>query len=180
MPSVNEIQPCFNEMPWKSGPTPAFPGELWDVGIAEDQSSACLYAPRCAELSSEQIEIERLRKEMDRLYREISDSRNALLTSNEHGDLLQEHLYRLSTSLTAEIRERRATEDKLQKLLQAITQEKGDLEVLVQILIDQGDSFAEEGQLARMDVLTRIPNRRRLDEYLLNQWGRHARLQQPL
>jgi diguanylate cyclase (GGDEF)-like protein len=180
MPSVNEIQPCFNEMPWKSGPTPAFPGELWDVGIAEDQSSACLYAPRCAELSSEQMEIERLRKEMDRLYREISDSRNALLTSNEHGDLLQEHLYRLSTSLTAEIRERQATEDKLQKLLQAMTQEKGDLEVLVQILIDQGDSFAEEGQLARMDVLTRIPNRRRLDEYLLNQWGRHARLQQPL
>jgi diguanylate cyclase (GGDEF)-like protein len=121
-----------------------------------------------------------VRTEIDRLYRELSDSKNALLTSNEHGDVLQEHLYRLSASLTAEIRERQAAEEKLQKLLEAITQEKGDLEVLVQILIDQGDTFAEEGEKARIDGLTQIPNRRRLDECLLKEWGRHARLKQPL
>jgi diguanylate cyclase (GGDEF)-like protein len=58
--------------------------------------------------------------------------------------------------------------------------EKGDLEVLVQILIDQGDGFAEEGEKARIDGLTQIPNRRRLDEHLRKEWGRHARLSQPL
>jgi len=129
---------------------------------------------------SEPSEIEILRAEIDRLHREVSDSRNALLTSNEHGDLLQEHLFRLSTSLTAEIRERQAAEEKLQKLLQVITREKGDLEVLVQILTEQGDSFAEEGEKARIDGLTQIANRRRLDEYLVKEWGRHAQLQQPL
>jgi diguanylate cyclase (GGDEF)-like protein len=118
--------------------------------------------------------------EVDRLHREISDSQNALLTSNEHSDLLQEHFYRLSTSLNAEIRERQSSEEKLRKLLQAITREKVDLEVIVQILIDQGDAFAVEGEEARIDGLTQIPNRRRFDEYLLTQWGRHARLQQPL
>ena len=130
--------------------------------------------------AGEPNQIELLRQEIDRLYRELSDTQNALLTSNEHGDLLQEHLYRLSTSLTAEIRERQTAEEKLQKLLEAITREKGDLEVLVQILIDQGDSFAEEGEKARIDGLTQIPNRRRFDEYLVKEWGRHARLQQPL
>jgi diguanylate cyclase (GGDEF)-like protein len=102
------------------------------------------------------------------------------LTSNEHGDLLQDHLYRLSTSLTAEVRERQTAELKLQKIVQAITREKGDLEVLVQILSDEGDLSAEEGEKARTDGLTQIANRRRFDEYLLQEWQRHIRLQLPL
>jgi diguanylate cyclase (GGDEF)-like protein len=137
-------------------------------------------ALRFTGLGREQNEVDRMRAEIDRLYCEISDSKNALLTSNEHADLLQEHLYRLSTSLTAEIRERQAAEDKLQTLLRVMTREKGDLEVLVQILAAQGDSFAEEGEMARIDGLTQIPNRRRLDECLLKEWGRHTRLKQPL
>src|ERR1700685_140371 len=130
--------------------------------------------------TTEQNELIHFQDALARLDQEKRDLQIALLTSNEHGDLLQEHLYRLSTSLTAEIRERQAAEEKLQKLLQAITREKGDLEVLVQILIDQGDGFAEESEKARIDCLTQISNRRRLDEYLLKEWSRHARLQQPL
>jgi diguanylate cyclase (GGDEF)-like protein len=128
----------------------------------------------------EDTEIGRMRLEMDRLHRALSDSQNALLTSNEHGDLLQDHLYRLSASLKAEIDERQKADEKLQSLLQAVTRERGDLEVLVQILMDQGDSFADEGEKARLDGLTGIPNRRRLDEYLLKEWDRHTKLQQPL
>jgi PleD family two-component response regulator len=52
--------------------------------------------------------------------------------------------------------------------------------VLVQILMDEGDSYAEEGEKARIDGLTGIPNRRRLDEFLLKEWDRHKKLQQPL
>jgi diguanylate cyclase (GGDEF)-like protein len=171
MPSVNESPQCSNDTPWTGPPVPAVT-ELWDA----NRPHVSIYTQR----SSEQREIERLRSEIDRLYCEISDCRNALLTSNEHGDLLQEHFYRVSTSLAAEIQERQASEEKLQQLLQVITREKGDLEVLVQILIDQGDSFAAEGEMARVDGLTQIPNRRRFDEYLLNQWGSHGRLHQPL
>jgi diguanylate cyclase (GGDEF)-like protein len=125
-------------------------------------------------------EICRLREEVGRLNTTIRDLEIALSTSNEHGDLLQEHLYRFSASLTAEIRERQAAEEKLRNLVTAITREKGDLEILVQILNDQGDLSAEEGEKARIDGLTQIANRRRFDEYLSKEWERHARAQQPL
>jgi diguanylate cyclase (GGDEF)-like protein len=150
------------------------------IDIASPRIEPRLAPLKSTNRASEQGETDRLRAEIDRLHREISDCQNALLTSNEHADLLQEHFYRVSASLTAEIRERQAAEGKMQKLLEAITREKVDLEVLVQILIDQGDSFAEEGEKALIDSLTQLPNRRRLDEYLLKEWRRHVRLQQPL
>jgi diguanylate cyclase (GGDEF)-like protein len=139
-----------------------------------------LSSTRALATSGGDVEVGRMQMEIDRLHRALSDSQNALLTSNEHGDLLQDHLQRLSTSLTAEIRERQKTDDKLQSLLDAVTRERGDLEVLVQILMDEGDNYAEEGEKARIDGLTGIPNRRRLDEFLLKEWDRHKKLQQPL
>jgi diguanylate cyclase (GGDEF)-like protein len=127
-----------------------------------------------------QNELDCFQPELERLENEKHDLEIALQTSNEHGDLLQDHLYRLSTSLTAEVRERQAAEGRLQKLVQAITREKGDLEILVQILMDQGDESAQEGEKARIDGLTQIANRRRFDEYLLQEWRRHIRMQQSL
>jgi diguanylate cyclase (GGDEF)-like protein len=127
-----------------------------------------------------QNELERLQAEVGRLQHDKQDLQIALLTSNEHGDMLQEHLYRLSTSLTAEVLERQGAEERLQTLVQGITKEKGDLEILVQILIDQGDESAEDGEKARIDGLTQIANRRRFDEYLLQEWNRHRRIQLPL
>jgi diguanylate cyclase (GGDEF)-like protein len=146
------------------------------VPIASASASS---APTFAS-GGEDYEVCRMRGEIDRLHRALSDSQNALLTSNEHGDLLQDHLQRLSTSLTAEIRERQKTDDKLRTLLDVVTRERGDLEVLVQILMVEGDNCAEEGEKARIDGLTGIPNRRRLDEFLLKEWERHKKLQQPL
>lgn len=119
-------------------------------------------------------------EEVDRLRSEIRDLHVVQSASNEHADLMQEHLYRLSTSLRVKIRDHQAAEEKLQKLVQAITREKVDLEILVQILNDQGDVSAEEGEKASIDGLTQIANRRRFDEYLLNEWVRHLRVQQPL
>lgn len=130
--------------------------------------------------AGETNEVDSLRTEIDRLQREIGDHQIALLTSNEHGDMLEDHLYRLSTSLTAEIRERQATDEKLQQFIQALSREKGDLQVLVQILIAQGDEAAEEGEKARIDGLTQIANRRRFDEYLSMEWGRHLRFREAL
>jgi diguanylate cyclase (GGDEF)-like protein len=122
----------------------------------------------------------RLRAEVKRLQREVQDLEIALLTSNEHGDYLEDHLYRVGNSLAAEIRERQAAEDKLQRLVETISREKVDLEILIQILNDQGDIFAEDGAKARVDGLTLIANRRRFDEYLSSEWNHHARTQQPL
>jgi diguanylate cyclase (GGDEF)-like protein len=121
-----------------------------------------------------------LQRQLDLLNRKFQDSQIELALSNEHGDILQEHLYRLSQSLTAEIRERQAAEEKLQRVLTAIRQEKGDLEVLVQILIEQGDTAAEESEKARIDGLTRIANRRRFDEYLAREWERCSLQSEPI
>ncbi len=128
----------------------------------------------------ENEQISRLRAELDRLTNQNNDLQIALLTSNEHADLLQEHLYRLSTSLTAEVRERQAAEERLHRFLHGLKREKEDLEIMIQILIDQGDLSAEEGEKARIDGLTQVANRRRFDECLLQEWGRHLRSQQPL
>ena len=70
--------------------------------------------------------------------------------------------------------------DHLRAQVSQLQNEKHDLEILVQILIDQGDDSAEEGKKARIDGLTQIANRRRFDEYLLHEWARHLRLQQPV
>jgi len=125
-------------------------------------------------------ELSRLRLELDRLQKANQGLQITLLSSNERGDFLKDHLDGLSGSLAAEVRDRQAAEEKLQKLIQAVTREKGDLEILVQILMDQGDESAEEGEKARIDGLTQIANRRRFDEFLLQEWGRHIRMQQPL
>ena len=125
-------------------------------------------------------EMARLQAEVERLQSENRDHRIALSAANEHGDVLQEDLNRLSTSLAAEVSGRQATDEKLQRLVQATSREKEDLEAIVQMLIDQGDDAAEEGAKARIDSLTQIPNRRRLDEYLTNEWGRHLQLRQPV
>ncbi len=133
-----------------------------------------------ASYAMEQDERKRLQSELARLQNENHDLQTALLASNERGVLLQEHVDRLGTSLTTELRERHTAEEKLQNLIQTVTREKGDLEILVQILIDQGDDSAQEGEKARIDGLTQIANRRRFDEYLLQEWSRHIRMQQPL
>jgi diguanylate cyclase (GGDEF)-like protein len=129
-------------------------------------------------LNMDRLNMDRLN--MDRLNMEKHDLQIALIASHQHEDSLQEQLGRLSASLTAEVRERQASEEKLQKLVQSVTQEKGDLEILVQILIDQGDDSATDAEKANIDGLTLVANRRRFDAYLTQEWSRHARIQQPL
>jgi diguanylate cyclase (GGDEF)-like protein len=118
--------------------------------------------------------------EIQSLKQENRDLEIALQTSHRHGDLLEEHLMGASMKLAAEVRERQVAEDKLRELLEAATREKLDLEILVQILIDQGDASAAEGEQARIDGLTMIPNRRRFDEYFSLEWARHRRAQLPI
>jgi diguanylate cyclase (GGDEF)-like protein len=133
-----------------------------------------------ASYAIDQDELQRLHTELARLQNENHDLHTALMASNESRALLQEHVDRLGTSLTAELRERHITEETLQTLIKTIIREKEDLEILVQILIDQGDDSAQEGEKARIDGLTQIANRRRFDEYLFQEWTRHIRMQQPL
>ncbi len=119
-------------------------------------------------------------RDIARLRRQVEDLQIALDAATQHGDFLQDHLYRLSADLQSEVRERQAAELKLRHLFDAVTKEKADLEILVQILIDQGDDWAEDSEKARVDGLTQIANRRGFDEYLGQEWTNHAALRQSL
>jgi diguanylate cyclase (GGDEF)-like protein len=157
---------------------------LEDRSLTHLQRSLALLPdpPQAAPASDamEPDERRRLQSELDRLQNENQNLHSALLASVERGVSLQEQVDRLGDSLTTELRERHSAVEKLQTLIQTITREKGDLEILVQILIDQGDDSAQEGEKARIDGLTQIANRRRFDEYLFQEWSRHIRIQQPL
>lgn len=118
--------------------------------------------------------------EIAALKNQIADLELSLSTANEHSDLLQEHLYQVSDALAVQVRERQSAELKLSRLLEAIRQEKADLEIMVQILIEEGDHSAAEGEQARIDGLTQVANRRGLDEHLLKEWDRHRAARQPL
>jgi len=124
-------------------------------------------------ITSEKLELERLRQENQ-------DLQIALQAATEHGDALKEHLFRVTGALRDEIRGHRVAREQCDRLLQRLTREKDDLELLVQILIDQGDLSAEEGEKARIDDLTQIPNRLRLNEFIAREWDRHLAVQQPL
>jgi diguanylate cyclase (GGDEF)-like protein len=169
---------------------PGDPGNLMseidrpeDSSRVHQQRSAAVFpdAPQGSpHATMEPDELQRLPSELDRLRNENHDLQTALLASTQRCVLLQEQVDRIDTRLTTELRDRHTTEEKLQNLIQTLTREKGDLEILVQILIDQGDDSAQEGEKARIDGLTQIANRRRFDEYLFQEWGRHIRMQQPL
>ncbi|WP_448572999.1 diguanylate cyclase domain-containing protein [Trichothermofontia sp.] len=133
-------------------------------------------------------ELMRLRQEIRQLQAEIQDLHIALSTTAEHGDLIEAQLYETNQQLQAEISVRQKAEAMLYTLLDVISREKSDLEIIVQTIMEHGDvvdtqwsrKLAEISLLAASDGLTQIPNRRHFDQHLAQQWRQMAREQKPL
>jgi len=133
-------------------------------------------------------ELMRLRQEIRQLQAEIQDLHIALSTTAEHGDLIEAQLYETNQQLQAEISVRQKTEAMLYSLLDVISREKTDLEIIVQTIMEHGDvvdaqwaqKLNEIALLAVSDGLTQIPNRRHFDQHLAQQWKQMARAQKPL
>jgi len=120
--------------------------------------------------------------EITRLRREIDDLQVALQNTCEHGDLIEAELAAANERLKLEIGERQRAEDTLRVLLETVSQQKSDLEILMLILADHGDQIDQEWtekmdearQLTALDPLTRLGNRRGLDDYYAREWRRAA------
>jgi diguanylate cyclase (GGDEF)-like protein len=133
-------------------------------------------------------EVSRLQDEVQRLEQENHDLRIALSNTAEHGDFIEAQLYKTNTKLQAEVVERRRAELTLKSLVSVMSQQRDDLEIILETLMDHGDVLDAQWQqkvsqanlLATSDGLTQIANRRRFDEYLEEQWLRMARGQAPL
>ncbi len=125
-----------------------------------------------------QIELERLRQENIALRHQVHDLELALLTTAEHGDIIEGQLYETNTKLKTEIVERVKAQATLQALLQIITHQKQDLEIIVQTIMEHGDILDNQWhekfnlalRLADLDGLTQIPNRRRFDQCYAQAW----------
>lgn len=124
-----------------------------------------------------------LQRKVQRLKRENLDLKIALTTTAEHGDFIMAQTHALNLQLKAKADEHQRTAAQLTKLLDMISQEKDDLEMILQTLTEHGDAVDEHWQekldeaviLASLDGLTQIANRRRFDEHLIQQWKQMKR-----
>ncbi len=133
-------------------------------------------------------EVESLRREIDSLKAENQDLRLTLMMTAEHGDTVEAYLTETNTKLQQEVKERQRIQATLQSVLQIISRQKDDLEIIVQTLIEHGDvvdaqwyaKVREANQLATVDSLTQLANRRKFDEYLNLQWQQMQAARSPL
>ncbi len=133
-------------------------------------------------------QIQHLREEVERLKREREDLHIALSTTAEHGDCVEAQLQEANQQLQMEVEVRRRTEMTLKTLMEAISKRKADLEIVVKTIMEHGDimdtqwslKLLEMNKIASIDGLTQIPNRRRFDEHLEQQWKQMMRERSPL
>ena len=130
------------------------------------------------EIITLQAENAALRSMMERLERDKQDLEIALETAVEHGDAVEFQLESINQLMQDEISDRRLAEKRLQKLLDILTVQKDDLELLLQTITEHSDQvdfawlekFDVADQEARHDGLTGVANRRHFDEYLAQHW----------
>lgn len=135
-----------------------------------------------------QAEINHLLDEVQRLQEENHDLQIALLTVTEHGDAVEADLESANTRLLKEIQERQKIEASLRSIVEVISRQKQDMEIIIQILTEHGDSLDAQwcdqwqraNDMALTDTLTQIPNRRHFDNYIEQQWQTAIHQQTPL
>lgn len=124
---------------------------------------------------------EKLMKMVEIVTRQKDDLEIALTLAIEHGDAIEHELMDINQTLAAEVRERIDTEKKLDSLVDKLSRQKNDLEVLVETIADHGDEINAEMEeklfsiehLAKTDGLTGLWNRRSFDQQLQDEWNRH-------
>ncbi len=84
-------------------------------------------------------EIERLRQEVERLQRRTNDLEIALQTTTEHGDLIEAQLHESNQRLQTEVAERKLAQSTLQEILETVSKDKQDLELMLQTTTEHGD-----------------------------------------
>lgn len=84
-------------------------------------------------------EVEQLRQDIECLKRRNSDLEIALLTTAEHGDLVEAQLHEANQRLQAEIAERKLAQATLQDILETVSKDKADLEIILRATAEHGD-----------------------------------------
>jgi diguanylate cyclase (GGDEF)-like protein len=124
-------------------------------------------------------ELENLRQEVTRLRQANSDLEIALETIAAHGDVVLGELHDSNQRLEIEISERLRIEASLHAVLETTSRDNADLQTMLELTVEHSDYLEKSLQqevnaaktIATIDALTKIPNRRRLDEFLDQEWN---------
>ncbi|WP_413206532.1 GGDEF domain-containing protein [Rhodospirillum sp. A1_3_36] len=141
------------------------------------------HTPQVPEYQDLLLERDRLRAALAGIQQQYCDLEIALSLAIEHGDLIENELSSANDRLRAEMSERLFAERRLAEVLDAVSRQKDDLEVLVQTITEHSDEidtqwlerYTEVEALARKDPLTGIANRRMFDGMLGQEWARCQR-----
>ncbi len=90
------------------------------------------------------IEIELLRQQVERLQQENSDLQVALETTAMHGDLIESQLHTANQYLQLAISNYKQKQAVLEAVLDSISRQKADLEIILQTMVEHGDSIETE------------------------------------
>lgn len=129
------------------------------------------------------IELESLRHEVITLKQAKADLEIAIETIAAHGDALVAELQESNQKLEIEISERLRVEASLQTLLETTFSDNYDLQTVLELTVEHSDFLERSLQqevnnaraIATIDSLTQIPNRRRLEEYIQQEWANTIR-----
>jgi signal transduction histidine kinase/CheY-like chemotaxis protein/HPt (histidine-containing phosphotransfer) domain-containing protein len=110
------------------------------------------------ELLALRDELAALRAAMADLEQTNSDLEIELQAAIEHGDAIEAELALANDQMRAEIAERIRAEVKLQRLLSALSEQKADLELIVQTITEHSDEIDVERELANEEL--RLENER--------------------
>lgn len=115
-------------------------------------SKQTLMAMQAEQLSSEPLlqEIERLRQELEAVKQDKADLEIVLETTTAHADAIERMLHESNQQLQVEIAERRRAEAalqtlaaELQSLLDSLSKDKADLEILLETTTEHGDTVED-------------------------------------
>lgn len=127
-------------------------------------------------------------EKIKQLETENRSLQSALATQTYRNLVLSASLSLALENLQAEIAKREGSERSLKNLIDNISKQKEDLEILIQILVDHADSLDAQWHqkvmyathLAAIDSLTQLYNRRGFEECLEQQWKVHVAEQHSL
>lgn len=85
-------------------------------------------------------QIASLQQRIQQLESENLDLAIALETTTQHGDMVEAQLHQTNLQLSAEIGERRLAQATLESILEIVTKDKNDLEIMVETMAEHGDT----------------------------------------
>ena len=140
------------------------------------------------EVAALQQQVAQLQARIVDLEQQNSDLEIALQTAIEHGDAIDREISMTNRRLVGEIAERVRAEARLERLLDALRQQKTDLEIVVSMVSEHSDGidhewlrlYREIETHAMTDELTGIANRRGLNVALNRSWRHCLRTGEPL